>query len=117
MEQEFINLFDLFNPDRLRTVSNFREMLKCPRDITVQIELKATECAKLPFKTPWDGIFFAYYLSDEKNQPDKWFINDWGENKCQIILERGKKQISSHFVKTEDVLRLLMECRRILAQR
>jgi len=117
MEQNFINLFELFDPGRLRTVINFREMLKCPKDITVEIELKKDVCAKLSFPSPWDGKFFAYYLSNENNQPDKWFINDWGSGKCQIVLERSKRQVSSDFAKTADVVRLLELCRRIPAQR
>ncbi|MDR0220023.1 MAG: hypothetical protein LBI54_01300 [Lachnospiraceae bacterium] len=117
MEQELSNLFELFEPERLRTVSGFREMKGCPRDVRVEIELKDEACAALSFPYPWDGKFYAYYLSDQISPLDRWYITDWGDGRCQVTLERKKKQISACFVKTGEVLRLLEEARRIPAQR
>jgi hypothetical protein len=92
-------------------------MTGCSRDQRVEIELKDEACAALSFPFPWDGKFYAYYLSDYYNQPDCWFITDWGVGRCQVSLEREKKQISAYFVKTDEVLRLLEEALRIPAQR
>jgi hypothetical protein len=117
MEQETSNTFELFDSKRLRTVSNFREMLGCPRDVRVEIELKDEACAELSFPFPWDGKFYAYYLSDKYNQPDRWYITDWGDGRCQVALERNKEQIAAYFVKTNEVMRLLEEALRIPAQR
>ena len=114
---ELENISDIFDPNRLRTVSNFRDMLSCPFDAAVVFELKDDALAKLTFPYPWDGRFYAYYLTDVERPADKWFIADWGNGLCRLTLERRKQIVAWRDVSTDDVLQLLELCLRIPAQR
>lgn len=114
---KFDDLFGRFCSDRLRTVSNFREMMAGATDIKIEIELKDDSCERLTFPAPWDGKFYCYYRTDSYKNEDRWYINDWGAGKCLLMKETGQLQTKLGFVKTDDVLQLLEDCRRIPAQR
>ena len=119
------SLYEYITPDIVRTIS--KEQRDIPGGVTeipLEIQLKKKSMKKLSFNVPWDGILYGFVRGKEilREKTGLTFpirsitISDWDGHFVLIFETENAHQVAAFYVKSDDVIYLLENCRRVPEQ-